>query len=602
MSQQLLHKIRNLRVVRIDDRATAPVPREKYFAVAGDGVVRHPLELVTYKVKEKIGLAINGLEAARMFWLQFVPALSPDIVLGDINFEHDESSPLQSWDREAKKHLPNGLMHCKPFVAIARASGRPLSVVLHTADPNQWQAMASPSGGQDDRKRVFMLLAAQEVMEVAAIFGQVIPGADRGNLGPVWQWLHDRTQTTPKAALETALVDYRKQVVMALRSRDESSPVRLRVGFSEWKQLLAWCQRMKNAPKALSGEADPGLPLLYPDGRTDRVSIASLFADLRNVCTETLHASCFEAIKVREPWSLSRGLPQIGALIEECGELGEVVAKAETALRELPLSNEHLLVNLRRVLEDPLAMGFAVLFRILEIYRSDETRWEQIWNEGHWHPGKRVELDDIKDYNWAMPLSQWVELAAKALRDVTASASEGEEFIDLDTISEKFKTLAPSNIRRDLTTESIGWHLDILCELGVADSQIGLEGLLVYRIRTGRGDVRDLTPSLRPVGAGAEFNWQSDSLPLALRDSLGFGTRGPGLNDNAIGQILHDAFLGDDSNLNANERAKSGRDFLEAFRNGNAPGWIQETCRTYCQEVLRWHDTRRWPKCIAPRS
>jgi hypothetical protein len=602
MNHKSSQKTRRLKVVRIDDRAQSPVSQDKYFPVQGDGVVSYPLELVTYKVKGKIGIAINSLENARAFWLEFVPASSPDIVIGDVDFELDNSTPLKSWDSNAT-HIPSGLMHCKPFVAIARAASRPISVVIHTADPNKWLTMERALSQPEDRNRIFMLLAAHEAMEIAAILGHVIPNANRENLRPVWQWLQEHTQTSPGAALETALMDYRKQVIYALRSGNDARQVRLRVDFGEWRQLLAWCQRMQKEPKPLSGDTDIGLPLLYPDGRTDRISLASLFADVRGLSNIALDGSCFKSVKVREPWSLAKGLPQIGALIAECGELGEVSDKAETALKELPFINEQLKVNLRKAAGgNPLAMGLAVLFRALEIYRSDETRWEQIWKEGHWHPGRRTEVDDAKDYSWARPLSQWVQLAATALREVAARATEREEFVDLDTAAEKFKELAPSNVRGDLIPESIRWHLDILCELGIAESRIDSEGQPVYCVRRDRRDADELQLPQRPMESGMGFNWLSDSLPLALRDSLGFGVYGPGeVNDNAIGQILHDAFAGEDLILNANDRAKSGRDFLETFRNGNAPGWIQETCRTYCQEALRWTDIPRWPKSIASR-
>jgi hypothetical protein len=102
------------------------------------------------------------------------------------------------------------------------------------------------------------------------------------------------------------------------------------------------------------------------------------------------------------------------------------------------------------------------------------------------------------------------------------------------------------------------------------------------------------------------LTWDSDNLPVALRDSLGFGSRGPGatVNDNAIGQILADAFVSspDDVPLSPSDKAKSGREFLEGFRSGEAPGWILETCRSFCQEELVWRDELDWPKCLTARA
>jgi hypothetical protein len=607
MSQPSLQKVRNLRVIRIDDTAGSLVPDDKYFPIEGDGVVRRPLDLVTYKVKDKIGLGINGLAAARMFWLQFKPAFVPDIVLGDINFEHDEGSPLQAWGREAKSSIPNGLMHCKPFAAMARVTGRPLSVMLHTADKGHWSRMLTGVGAQDDRRRVFALLAAQEAMEVAAILGDPIPGASRYNLDPVWEWLGDRTQSTPSAALKMAIVDYRRRLTVALRSKGENESVlRLRVGFYEWRLLLDWCQGMRNGPKVLKDEADIGLPLLYPDGSHDRISFASLFADVRDVTTKTLPATCFELIRIAEPWDLKNGLPQVGALIAECGEVGEATTAAGKSLRLLPLSLEPLQINIRRLLEDTLALGFAVLFRALEIYRSDEDRWERIWTEGHWHPGKLAEVEDASDYRWAKPVGQWVKLVERALRAVASEdggvdlLAGGEEFVEVEAVAEKFAAMAPSEVRRDLTAVGVSRHLEFLCEMGLAESRISPSGGAVYRILGSQEKSEVPQRPVRPSAGSTCLNWSSDNLSVSLRDSLGFGSRGPGVNDNAIGQILHDAFVGgiEDSSPSANERAKSGREFLERFRSGDSPAWIQETCRSYCQEVLRWNDERYWPRCI----
>lgn len=51
-----------------------------------------------------------------------------------------------------------------------------------------------------------------------------------------------------------------------------------------------------------------------------------------------IEGACFELTRVAEPWKLTRGgLPQIGALIAECGDVGEAATAAEEALRMLPL-------------------------------------------------------------------------------------------------------------------------------------------------------------------------------------------------------------------------------------------------------------------------
>ena len=85
---------RNLRVARIDDRAGGVVHLMDYDPVNGDGVVRLPLELITFPVGERLCLGISRLESAEAFWTAFDPARLPDIVLGDVDFGmgHDVSA------------------------------------------------------------------------------------------------------------------------------------------------------------------------------------------------------------------------------------------------------------------------------------------------------------------------------------------------------------------------------------------------------------------------------------------------------------------------------------------------------------------------------
>lgn len=411
------------------------------------------------------------------------------------------------------------------------------------------------------------------------------------------------------------MVDYRQRLATALRSRRGPDAVlRLRVGFRDWRLLIAWCQRMSSVPKALESEVDIGLPLLYPDGATDRISFASLFADVRDISTKKLPADCFERTPVKEPWTLKNGLPQIGALIAECGEVGDAASAAEEALRLLPLGTEPLQSNLRKILpDDPLALGLAVLFRALEIYRSDDHKWERIWSEGHWHPGRLVEVEEPGDYDWALPVKEWVKMAEAALEAVVSENKKrdmsgcADGYVDVDAIAEKLRAIAPSQVRRELSNAAVSRHLEFLCDLGAAESVIAPNGEITYRIRSGQREADWPSRPPRPPAAKTGLTWDSDALPVYLRDSLGFGSRGPGgpgVNDNAIGQILHDAFMSgmDDSTPTANERAKNGREFLETFRTGDAPAWIKDTCRNYCVDVLRWRDERNWPRCISPRA
>jgi hypothetical protein len=584
-------------VVRIDDRIALPTPENDYSPAIADGVVLPPLELVTHRTPTGIAVGINGLIAAREFWDQFVPAAIPDIVLADIDFEFDLTSPLRTFITEGEVHIPTGLCHCKPFAAVARANGRPLVVMLHTADSGQWREfVAHPV----DRQQVFGLLAAQEVVELAGILGETIV-AENDSLAGAWRWIEDRTHSTPRAALEMASIDYRRQVVDAIRQKPNGKRIPLRVGTRDWKELREWCQGMQREPRLLGGENDVGLPLLYPDGHVDRISFASLFADVRGVLDKPLPPECFDFVKAEDPSRLRAGLPQIGAFIAECGDLGLAADAAASALTVFPLGDTALQDNLRSVEKDSLALGLAVLFRVIQVYRADDSRWERIWTSGTWDPRSLAEVDDAADYAWAKSVKEWVALAEKALTEAVDGAEAGDDEIsersaELEIIAEKFSALTSL----DVPLTAVNWHLGLLCALGAAESWTAANGASMYR-PTLRENSAVYPP--RPLAGTSGMLWESNSLAAVLRDSLGFGVRSPGaVNDNAIGQLLYDAFVSDGSTKTASERAKAGREFLERFRDGDAPEWIRDICRTYCRDILRWENENNWPLCVAVRT
>lgn len=612
--------IRKLRALRIDDRAGTIIPVEDFDYVTGDGVIISPLDLVTIQKGNDVALGIRGIKSAEHFWDSFVSTNLPDIILGDVNFEKDDSSPLKEWGDD----LPTGLSHIKPLAAIARAVDRPISVSIHTANHETWQTLLArwcEHASDSAKSVVFGLLAAHEIVELAAILGQPIQNWRRDNLQPVWSWLAIHSASTPQAALTLGVRNYRKQIVSRLRNCSGKLQHTLQLLPSDSYQLIRWCNKMRDEPRMLSSN-DPGLPLLYPDGMIDRISWASLFADVDNIEFRRLPPGCFDLTPVNpeEPiWELANGLPRIGAIVQSALSIQDAFKTAVVALGKVPLGKYELSKNLREVLDDELARGFAVLFRIVEIAHFDECGWGRVWNEGPWDPIRLDELDlplGFDEYYevekvLGKSLEEWTDIvhqALKAICDQEESAELAEIAQRLDSVVDEERIAIHGKFEQNL--ESVEFHLELLKEMKLVeiftDSQVRDSR---YRLPDQEAETIPHLRPLRPL-VGTKIAWLGTHLDTSLRESLGFKT-----NKNAVGQILCDAFqdvshlledlsAGERKKKNAGIRAQQGREFLENFLNGKAPLWIYEVCRDYCKGTkhLLWTDERTYPMWLHRRG
>jgi hypothetical protein len=599
---------RRLRVLRIDDVRSIPLYMDEsdYSPDDGDGTVGSPLKLLTFVTDGKVCLRVGGLASAVQFWSAFRSDMTPDIVIADIDFEHDDSGPLKTWHQQAP-HIPSGLSHIKPFAAIARASGSPIAIAMYTGDQERWNVLARKQNGDSySDAAVFGLLAAHESIELAAILGDEIRRSHVSDFAPVWEWFRERTATDVKFAIAKAVGDYRRQVVERLRRGTRGTdPLALRAPLGAGVKLRAWCQDMEKNPRPLvAPNGDVGLPILFPDGRVDEISFASLFADVERILTRELPAKCFDLRKDSgSVWTLLNGLPRIGALIAELGCVENAAGSADTALTLLPLSGERLNRNLRDVEPESLARGLAVLFRTLEVERADETMWEQIWDSGDWDPVRLEEPQSKGTCSHAAPLSKWVDRTEAAVQkavddDDTGWATLGEI---TTCLREEFQNESGIDLENVLQPSAVAVHLEFLYQTERVERRPGVGGS-EYK----RRDPSQAHRPMRPTGQKTKLSWLSDHLSDVLMDSLGFGKkRGPGSTDNhnAVGQVLYQAFLANgDVTLNPSEQAEHGRAFLDAYLKGNAPGWIVEVCGEYCRTRLAWTNRATWPKSIKGRE
>lgn len=608
---------RRLKVLRIDDTTGAPLnkTREAYDLEPGDGCVRPPLDLVVLRSKDNICLRIAGLGWVEQFWAAFTERDLPDIVLSDIDFEHDATSPLQFLPRatavqeqlEANAgskgqplwHIPTGLSHTKALASIARCMGRPIIVAMYTGNSAKWQGMKSED-------RVFGLLAAQEVIELAAILGTPVSWSVAPSFERVWNWLAERTHADPTKALRQALNSYRQQLIAGLRG--QISAYNLRVPYGAGADLKNWCGSMSKDPRPLQDDAaDIGLPLLYPDGTIDRISFASLFADVETILSAPLPPHCFDLTPATtDPiWELVNGLPRIGAWIAELLQVDDAVHAAIKALEALPIEQDPLERNLTDEIKDSLlARGLAVLFRTIELYCADEQKWKSIWSHDSWDPIalRPVETDDDRD-QWpgTKSLSEWLLQVEAALREssdsTTGYACIGDIHPVLCQIIEQSVPQAAQRVRA--TKENwVRVHLDLLRARGRVTARTGGDGEAEYKLV---GRARKLADAPRRPATGViNVKWNSDALTSLVKDTLGFGKRGPRrVNDHQPGRILYEAFLANSASaLPDNEAGKAGREFRNAFLRGDGPPWVLQICREFCRVHLNWKDENNWPQCL----
>jgi hypothetical protein len=570
------------------------IPKVDYSTVSGDGVILPPLELILIDDGDSFRTAISGLHVSELYWRQFNAEQLPDIVIGDVDFEKDKSSPMQTWN-SGYQHISTGLSHLKPFLSIQRILGRPMSLVIHTGDDNLWARIVDDSGDEEAKAlRILGLHAAHEIIEIAAIMGQVIHRDDQYDLDPVWKWLKDHVSATPSSVIPEALTRYRQSIVTRFNlARSGDSLGAIRVPSHASIQLRNWCQEMARNPIPLgSHEADIGIPLLYSDGEIDRISIASLFGDVAGILTKKLPSICFDLTPSdSDVWRLlPHGMPNIGGMIASICPLDELINRASKALQQLPIEAEVLTSSLLTIESDKLTRGMAILFRVLEIYQADEEYWDYMWEQGSWDPTTLRE--GSHDVGWARSLELWVDMIQQAL--VLASTVEGGDgFVDLSLIKDSLINLTKKELNEDLsmrlTVAQVAVHLCFAIEMGYVESR-----------KTPAGD--EYRPLQTPItGAGlrpkrplkmTHIAWKSTDLKKMLEDTMGFGQKGPGrVNPHQIARTLSSAFFD-------KQNEKSGDSFLSAFRMGEAPGWVIEVCKEYCQTVLAWSDSRTWPKCI----
>ena len=561
---------RELVLLRVDDKLPPTAPPLASGSVQAGHQPPPGIELMTFEESGTEYLGIDGWERSVRYWLSFNRRNLPDLVVADVRFDRDHTSPL-NFDA-MHSSIPTGLSHLKPIAAVARAAGRPLGIALHTEDVDLWGKLVrqmDPMG----------FLAAHEIGELAAILREsvLVEGIPEkeARLGACWRWLRENTAPGFGSAFNIALRNFRRHILLTANEQPPGVRREITVLPQEYVALLNWCEQKSGSGSARV--ADLGLGYVCDDGASDRVSFRSLFAD-SVVDFAQLPSACFEIPAARggellgeRPWALADGHPRIGAFIAAVGSLAEASKTAGEVVELFPLdpSSSEAAPRLITSGEVPLVRGLVVLYQVLRRDHHNFARWLEYCKRLGWNP-RKCRLED----SCAPSLRRYLTTVNATLR---SGEADGDEWLYVADVAEGL----------EVSRKAAQWHLDVLLLAGVAEQSTDEAAVPVFR--SVHETVRHLPiPPIPPC----DLDILRGGAKSFLQESLGV----PKNNHNQIGLVLDAAFVKEPGSVN--DQAKAGRLFLDRFLDGKAAPWLMEVCRDYAVRGLEWGETETWPRPI----
>lgn len=596
---------RRLRVLRIDD----DLPKEPFTAAPSERLKKETfphVDLVRVRIGSEERLGIASWEMAVEYWKSTQATAPVDVIVADVRFK-DESSPLAGLAHRlaipapGSLYLPTGLSHVKAFAAIARATGSPIGIAVHTAESNTWKELLR---SEEPIEHVLALLAAHEVGELAAILGQgeqIANKQDMAKLESCWDWLRSNTASSWRPAVCHGLQGFRRSL------HGRRAPPR------EWLALAKWCERMKDGGVPLAKD-DPGLPLLIGTGKEDRISFCSIFADVEyekpgfRFDLEALPARCFDLAPCTEYFLLDdERFPRIGSLIREMGDLTLAYPAALEILKSFspPAKGCPPRTSLESVVADGLHdLPAALAIALMSIRREHEyfKEWERAYRTYDFNVRSCLFDPDVQ----ARKGKSLSDLMHSCYSIIQAQKIEEPSSEDIQRI---FREKVPG-----LSTDTYRLVIKLLHSLGCLQEPTS-EGLL--KIRRGRnGEMRInqktlMVPRVPPLPSALKASLVLDEiyfgspfpfLAVAFGDSekyeqyygMGKGAR-KNININDLGRVLARGF--ERKAAEKNETPKKGRELLKRLWQGDAnviPG-LGEVCRMYAEEELKWSSASTWP-------
>jgi hypothetical protein len=608
-----------------------------------------------YSVPESIerwdpGGGLDGIvswQTAIQFWSAFQGGQVPDLVVADVRFIRDQTSPLSLLFESDDNNIPTGLSHLKTFAILSRAIGTPLGVGTRTMDPGLWERQinsptpealgmselrhSAPEDLQQaiakiieqtaraSKRQAMGYLAAHEIGEIAAILGD---GAALLEANPNRQqlinncleWLVNTSAKEFEDGIRKAVRDYRHRLFQLLTSPDASS-IFLRP--SHYGELLGWCHRMHENPQPLNAQNDFGLELTYYSGKRDLISIASLFADFEGITSKTLDPSSFadEGVSGAEAWKLDDdGRPRIGAFLKRLGSLRTACKDAAEAVKAYqvgyPLPEAYQPMTLAEIKNSAgysaLTMGIVILFQFLRIEQKKVEQWEYSFENDSWEPKKRCFISGklMPDDSLRKILQRLISLIRRFTQQM-----DREQRNNCFTREDLFEAYPDGWVgtididRGDHDNEWVKWHFDRLVDAGVLELRlIEAEDFYSLKPEWWRSQPRLGVPPAprklpRLIGESEE---REPTRVQWLKASLGYSCD----DYNSVERMLADAFGAvwirkdiDKKLANATIRAKVGRAILNNLEEADIPFFYLEICCEYAAEYLNWA-RETWPKWL----
>jgi hypothetical protein len=547
------------------------------------------------------------------YWSHFSPIRPVDLVVADVRFK-DDTSPLASLVSLLSKRapdakdfwLPTGLGHLKGFAAIARATGSPIGIAVHTAEMSQWRDFIA---SEEPVLNTLAFIAAHEIGELAAMLGEGDKiRHDSRKLESCWEWLERNTKIDWIPAVFIALASFRQSL------KGKNAPP------EEWRRLAKWCDDMKREPKPLASN-DCGLPLALGDNTQDRISFCSLFGDVEQKKSgfrfdlDLLPERCFNLESDANFFLLDNDhFPRIGSLIHELGSLNYAYEAALAILKAFPTPNEAFaLGNSISALpgsQRGLASALAILLKSIEREHEIFEKWAEGYRDYKFDLKECRFESDSTEADKSKTLLGLVSACEKVLRQRRQDSLTADEIMDvlaerIDGLSAKSFQLALSI----LVSINIVASVETGGTIRLSDGNWAGGAAALIETAVPPVPVNDVKKSLMmpDILVGSPFQYLAVTFGGLRAHELYYKHKAnrKDVNTNVIGREVANGF-GFMRDRDKDE-ATIGRELLTRFWDGDAtwfPG-LNDICRLYVKEELGWDEAGSWPhwlhKIIGPR-
>lgn len=542
--------------------------------------------------------------------------VAPDLILEDVHFEDDSSTPLGEVLRPAgayRRPLPTGLTYLRQYATLAVGLGRPLGIAIHSFHTNAdiWRQTwkdRHPAGA----------LAVSEIGLLAAVLGQgdriLGDESDHNSVDELaercLEWLveHTATANNVHSAFPVALRNYRKMLLQLADGGRSGTPSAM-LAPSEWARIWKWLEAMRADPRTLN--EDDAVTITYADGTTDCIRLLSLFSDCDMLATRTLPSSAFDYgddVESDIPvWSLdSGGKPQLGQFLFALSETPNAYLEAVSVVQAFPTvltPTTTVLVEIgeesKRASYPNLTAALGVLMQAIRREHAKYTMWQDGLRQSGWNP-KEQKVETSPDAEFPSLTLDGV------LNDLFGYCKQRWRNRDESTEDALFA----NDILEDAPWPTSGmasaqlgdvswakWHFDRLVDAGFLEAVH--EPLAVqYRVREQAFLVERVpSPSKLPSGFGVQDSL-ADSPYGYLTKTLGYSAQYSDRNvndDRMIPRIIARYFLDFPTGTSQPEKDKAGRQYLEQLLSGNMPPWLRILLQDYAEYELVWRETSTWP-------